>query len=67
LLAEVFDRTYQRTVVDTPLWSTTGLGKDSALQGVVSSLVELGTISAPAPPASKYFDNTYAQLARQSR
>jgi NitT/TauT family transport system substrate-binding protein len=60
---EAFDRTYQRTVVDTKMWSTDGLTRVSAVQGVVDSLVDLGTLNAPAPDASKYIDNTYAELA----
>jgi hypothetical protein len=36
------------------------------VQGVVNSLVELGALTAPAPAASKYFDNTYAELTTSS-
>jgi NitT/TauT family transport system substrate-binding protein len=63
---EAFDRTYQRTVIDTKMWSTEGLTKGPAVQGVVNSLVELGAVTAPAPAASKYFDNTYAELTASS-
>jgi NitT/TauT family transport system substrate-binding protein len=64
---EAFDRTYQRTIVETKMWSTDGIAKVSAVQGVVNSLVELGTLNPPAPDASKYVDNTYAELALRTR
>jgi ABC-type nitrate/sulfonate/bicarbonate transport system substrate-binding protein len=64
---EAFDRSYQKTIIDTRMWSTDGLSKASAVQGVVNSLVELGTLSPPAPDATKYFDNTYVELALSSR
>jgi NitT/TauT family transport system substrate-binding protein len=64
---EAFDRTYRRTVVETKMWSSDAIAKISAVQGVVNSLVELGTLNAPAPDASKYVDNTYAELAQRTR
>jgi NitT/TauT family transport system substrate-binding protein len=64
---EAFDRTYRRTIVETKMWSNDGIAKISAVQGVVNSLVELGTLNAPAPDASKYVDNTYAELAQRTR
>jgi ABC-type nitrate/sulfonate/bicarbonate transport system substrate-binding protein len=64
---EAFDVTYKRTVIDTKMWSTDGLAKESAVQGVIDSLVDLGTLNPPAPPASKFFDNTYAELALRTR
>ena len=64
---EAFDRTYQRTVVDTKMWSTDGLTKVPAVQGVVDSVVELGTLTPPAPDASKYVDNSYAELGLRTR
>jgi NitT/TauT family transport system substrate-binding protein len=64
---EAFDRTYRRTIVDTRMWSSDAIAKISAVQGVVNSLVELGTLNAPAPDASKYVDNTYAELAQRTR
>jgi NitT/TauT family transport system substrate-binding protein len=64
---EAFDRTYGRTIVETRMWSNDGIAKVSAVQGVVNSLVELGTLNAPAPDASKYVDNSYAELAQRTR
>jgi ABC-type nitrate/sulfonate/bicarbonate transport system substrate-binding protein len=63
---EAFDRSYQRTVIDTKMWSTDGLNRESAVQGVVNSLIELGALTPPAPPATKFFDNTFGQLALKS-
>jgi ABC-type nitrate/sulfonate/bicarbonate transport system substrate-binding protein len=64
---EAFERTYQRTVVENKLWATNPLTVESAVQGVVNSLVDLEALSAPAPSATKYFDNSYAQLAINTR
>jgi hypothetical protein len=63
---EAFDRAYQKNVVENKSWFTTGNTIDSAVQGVVDSLVELGSLPAPAPKASKYYDNTYADLVTKA-
>jgi NitT/TauT family transport system substrate-binding protein len=60
---EAFERTYARTVTNDKIWATSPLSVDTAIQGVANSLVELGALTAPAPPASKYYDNSYAELA----
>jgi NitT/TauT family transport system substrate-binding protein len=63
---EAFDRTYEKNVVENKMWATDGgVIRDSAVQGVVNSLVELGSLPAPAPKASKYYDSTYVDLATQ--
>jgi NitT/TauT family transport system substrate-binding protein len=59
---EAFDRAYQKNVVENKSWFTNGRTLDSAIQGIVDSLVELGSLPAPAPKASKYYDNTYVDL-----
>lgn len=58
-----FDRLYQRDVVTTPFWSTSGQITDAGVQGVLNSLVELGELKQPTPPPSKYYDLTYLKLA----
>jgi NitT/TauT family transport system substrate-binding protein len=64
---EAFDRTYQKNVVQNKMWATDGgVIRDSAVQGVVNSLVELGSLPAPAPKAAKYYDSTYVDLATAS-
>jgi ABC-type nitrate/sulfonate/bicarbonate transport system substrate-binding protein len=63
---EAFDNSYRKTVIQNKMWTTDGLAKESAVQGVVNSLVELGSLPAPAPKADKYFDNTYVELALRS-
>jgi NitT/TauT family transport system substrate-binding protein len=63
---EAFDRAYQKNVVENKSWFTTGNTIDSAVQGVVDSLVELGSLPAPAQKASKYYDNTYADLVTKA-
>jgi NitT/TauT family transport system substrate-binding protein len=60
---EAFDNSYRKTIIENKMWSTTGLARESAVQGVVNSLVELGSLPAPAPKADKYFDNTYVELS----
>jgi NitT/TauT family transport system substrate-binding protein len=60
---EAFDRTYEKNVVKDRMWATDEHVIESAVQGVVDSLVELGSLPAPAPKAAKYFDNTFVELA----
>jgi NitT/TauT family transport system substrate-binding protein len=64
---EALERTYQRTIVDWKQWSADGRIKDGAIQGVLGSLVELGFLSAPTPPPSKFYDMTYVERAQQTR
>jgi NitT/TauT family transport system substrate-binding protein len=59
-----FDRLYQRDVVSSPFWSTTGEITDAGVQGVLNSLVELGEMKQPTPPPGKYYDLTYLKLAQ---
>lgn len=63
---EAFDRAYQKNAVENKSWFTTGHTIDSAIQGIVGSLVELGSLPVPAPKASKYYDNTWADLVTKS-
>jgi ABC-type nitrate/sulfonate/bicarbonate transport system substrate-binding protein len=61
-----FDNAYDKNVVQNKAWFTTGHTIDSAVQGIVNSLVELGSLPAPAPKASKFYDNTWADLVTQA-
>jgi NitT/TauT family transport system substrate-binding protein len=64
---EAFERTYQRNVVRERMWATGGgVAVDSAVQGVADSLVDIGALPKPAPPAAKFYDNTWAVLAEKS-
>ena len=63
---EAFDRAYQKNAVENKSWFTTGRTIDSAIQGIVDSLVELGSLPSPAPKASKYYDNTYVDLVTKA-
>ena len=66
LTHKAFDRVYQNNVVKNKMWSSNGgLATDAAVQGVVKSLVELGEVSSPAPPASKFYTNAYADMANK--
>jgi ABC-type nitrate/sulfonate/bicarbonate transport system substrate-binding protein len=65
LSREALEYTYQRNVVEFQQWSTDGRTKDSAVQGVLNSLVELGFLSRPTPAPTKYYDLTYVELAHQ--
>jgi len=58
-----FDRLYQRDVMTTPFWSTTGEITDAGVQGLLNSLVDLGELNQPRPPPGKYYDLTYLKLA----
>lgn len=63
---DAFDRAYQKNVVEGKSWFTTGHTIDSAIQGVVDSLVDLGSLPPPPPKASKYYDNTYTDLVTKA-
>ena len=64
---EAFDKTYERNVVRERMWAPGGgLAVDSAVQGVADSLVEIGALPRPAPPATKFYDNTWAAIAQKS-
>jgi len=66
LTQDAFDRVYEKTLGTTKQWSSDGLIRDSAVQGVVKSLVDLGSLSAPGPEASKFYDTSYLDLALKS-
>jgi ABC-type nitrate/sulfonate/bicarbonate transport system substrate-binding protein len=63
LTQDVFDQTYQTTVVDSKTWSNDGHVSDSAIEGVLKGLVDLGALKEPVPPASKYYDTSYLTAA----
>jgi NitT/TauT family transport system substrate-binding protein len=63
---EAFDRTYQKNIAQNRMWAIDSHAIDSAVQGVADSLVELGSLPAPAPKAAKYYDNTYVDLAAKA-
>jgi NitT/TauT family transport system substrate-binding protein len=63
LSQDVFDQTYEVNVAKTKTWSTNGQIKDSAIQGVLNGLVDLGSLKQPTPPPSKYYDRTYLDAA----
>jgi NitT/TauT family transport system substrate-binding protein len=63
---DAFNRTYQKHLVDDQMWAFDLHAKDSAMQGVVDSLVDLGSIPAPSPKASNFYDNSYVDLATKA-
>ena len=58
-----FDHLYQRDVVNGKAWSTDGKMTDAGVEGVIKSLVEVGSLKEPTPPPSKYYDSTYVNAA----
>lgn len=60
---EQFDHLYQRDVVNSKAWSTDGKMTDAGVEGVLKSLVEVGSLKEPTPSPSKYYDMTYANAA----
>jgi hypothetical protein len=58
-----FDRLYQRDVINGKAWSTNGKMTDGGVQGVLNSLVEVGSLKQPTPPPNKFYDNTYVDAA----
>jgi NitT/TauT family transport system substrate-binding protein len=65
LSQDVFDASYKANVIDAKTWSEDGQIKDSAIQGVLNGLVDLGSLKTPTPPPSKYYDATYLMAARK--
>jgi NitT/TauT family transport system substrate-binding protein len=58
-----FDRLYKKDVEDGKFWSVDGQVTEQGTQGVLNSLVELGTLKQPTPPPTKYFDLTWWKQA----
>jgi NitT/TauT family transport system substrate-binding protein len=63
---EDFDQLYQSSIVTDKFWFRDGRIKDSAMQGVLKALADVGNLKEPLPPATKYYDNTYATRALAS-
>jgi ABC-type nitrate/sulfonate/bicarbonate transport system substrate-binding protein len=60
------ERLYQRDVVASKFWSTDGKITDAGVQGVLDSLVDVGSLNKPTPPPSKYYDMAYVNAALKS-
>jgi NitT/TauT family transport system substrate-binding protein len=58
-----FDRLYKKDVQDGKFWSADGKITEEGTQGVLNSLVDLGTLKQPTPPPTKYFDLTWWKQA----
>jgi ABC-type nitrate/sulfonate/bicarbonate transport system substrate-binding protein len=63
LTQDVYEQTYQVNIAGTKTWSTDGQIKDSAIQGVLDGLVDLGALKSPTPPPSKFYDRSYLENA----
>jgi NitT/TauT family transport system substrate-binding protein len=61
------ERLYQRDIIDSKFWSTDGKITDAGVQGVLNSLVDLGSLKAPTPSPSKYYDLQYLNAATAGR
>jgi NitT/TauT family transport system substrate-binding protein len=64
---DAFNRVYDKTLGTSKQWSADGQIRDSAVQGVVRSLVDLGAISPPGPAATKFYDTSYLAAALKPR
>jgi NitT/TauT family transport system substrate-binding protein len=64
---ENLERSYQRDVVDFKAWSVDGRIKESGVQGVLNSILELGNLNPPLPPPTKFYDMTWVEKAHQAR
>jgi hypothetical protein len=62
---ENLERSYKRDVIDLKNWSQDGRIKESGVQGVLQSLVDLGSLQAPLAPPTKYYDMTWVERANQ--
>jgi NitT/TauT family transport system substrate-binding protein len=56
-------QTYDLFVSKLHDFSRTGLTSNASLGPVLDALVKIGQLTPPVPPASKFFDNTYAAAA----
>jgi NitT/TauT family transport system substrate-binding protein len=63
---EEFDQLYQSSIVTDKFWFRDGRIKDSAMQGVMKALTDVGNLKEPLPPATKYYDNAYVNQALAS-
>jgi NitT/TauT family transport system substrate-binding protein len=63
---ENLERSYQRDVVTYKAWSTDGRIKESGVQGVLKSILDLGNLNEPLPPPTKFYDMTWVEKAHQS-
>jgi NitT/TauT family transport system substrate-binding protein len=61
-----FDRLYERDAVEAKFWSRTGEISGPGVQGVLDSLVDLGSLRQPTQPPTKYFDLSYQKQALTS-
>jgi NitT/TauT family transport system substrate-binding protein len=60
------ERLYQRDVIASKFWSVDGKMSEAGVQGVLDSLVDVGSLNKPTPPPSKYYDVTYDSAALKS-
>jgi NitT/TauT family transport system substrate-binding protein len=59
-----FDRLYMKDIQDSKFWSVDGEITESGTLGVEKSLADLGVLSEPLPPPTKYYDLTWWKQAR---
>jgi len=62
---DIFEASYKANLTDTKTWAEEGEIKDSAIQGVLNGLVDIGSLKQPTPLASKYYDTTYLAAAKK--
>lgn len=56
-------KSYDALVTQLHAFSSTGMVDGKGMTRVISSLVQLKQIEAPAPPAAQFFDNRFVQQA----
>ena len=61
-----FDQLYQSGIVTDKFWFRDGRIQESAMQGVLKALADVGNLKEPLPAATKYYDNTYVNRALAS-
>lgn len=61
--AEDAQQTYDLFVAKLHAFSATGLSSPASVGPVLDALVKIGQLTAPAPPPTKFYDNSFASQA----
>jgi NitT/TauT family transport system substrate-binding protein len=60
-------KTYDQYIRDVQVYRRDGVLTEEAMQKMLEGIVSIGDLQAPAPPASKYIDDSFLSAARARR